>query len=172
MNIFYGNASELWGILISTPLIYLTTIVFIRISGKRSMSKMNNFDWIVTVAIGSLVASTILSKDVALIEGIIAIGLLLFLQLLLTKFTQMNVEFAALIKPSASLIFFNGTYLSEVMATERITKGEILAAIRQAHVDDIDNVVAVVLETDSNLSVILKSSNRIVELAVLDDVIH
>lgn len=136
------------------------------------MSKMNNFDWIVTVAIGSLVASTILSKDVALIEGIIAIGLLLFLQLLLTKFTQMNVEFAALIKPSASLIFFNGTYLSEVMATERITKGEILAAIRQAHVDDIDNVVAVVLETDSNLSVILKSSNRIVELAVLDDVIH
>lgn len=50
-------------------LAYVSLVVFLRISGKRTLSKMNAFDLIVTVALGSTLATVLLSKDVALAEG-------------------------------------------------------------------------------------------------------
>jgi uncharacterized membrane protein YcaP (DUF421 family) len=54
------------------------------VSGKRSTSQTNNFDWFVPVAIASLVGSGMILKDVGEIDAALAIGLLLCLQYALT----------------------------------------------------------------------------------------
>ena len=54
---------------------YFGLIILLRISGKRTLSKMNVFDLIVTVALGSTLATVLLSKDIALAEGITAFAL-------------------------------------------------------------------------------------------------
>ncbi len=59
---------------------YAPLVVLLRVAGKRSLSKMNAFDFVVTVALGSTLATVLLSKDVALAEGALAFALLLFLQ--------------------------------------------------------------------------------------------
>lgn len=59
---------------------YVALIVLLRASGKRTLSKMNAFDLIVTVALGSVMATVLLSKDTALAQGILAFALLISLQ--------------------------------------------------------------------------------------------
>ena len=59
---------------------YVALVASLRISGKRTLSKMNAFDLIVTVSLGSTLATVLLSKDVALAEGVLSFGLLIGLQ--------------------------------------------------------------------------------------------
>lgn len=55
-------------------------LVLLRVSGKRTLTKMNAFDLVVTVALGSTLATVQLTKSVALADGLAAFALLIFLQ--------------------------------------------------------------------------------------------
>ena len=59
---------------------YVSLVILLRLSGKHTLSKMNAFDFVVTVALGSTLASVLLSKDVPLVEGLTVFGLLLLVQ--------------------------------------------------------------------------------------------
>ena len=63
------SASDLWRIVIIGALIYPALIAILRLSGKRTLAKLNAFDLTVTVALGSTLATIPLSRDVALLEG-------------------------------------------------------------------------------------------------------
>ena len=158
-NLFFDDTNNIWKIIIIAPIIYVMVILYIRILGKRSSSQMNSFDWIVTVAMGSLVSSTIILKDVSLIEGATAIFMLLAMQFIFTKIMVRNKSFRTVIRSTPTLLFYNGDYLEDNLHKERLVKEEVLSAIRQEGIADINDVLAVVLETDAILSVIKKDSN-------------
>lgn len=65
-------------------LAYVTLVLMLRLSGKRTLSKMNAFDFVATVALGSTLASTLLSKDASLAQGAAAFGVLILLQFVVT----------------------------------------------------------------------------------------
>ena len=77
---FLGDTYSFARVLIVGTLAYLLVIFVLRITGKRSLSKMNSFDFIVTVALGSILASILTDENLALLDGIMAFSLLLFLQ--------------------------------------------------------------------------------------------
>lgn len=78
---FYDNISGLVRVLVVSPLAYLWLILVLRISGKRTLAQLNAFDFIVTVALGSTLATVLLSSSVAWAEGALALALLAALQL-------------------------------------------------------------------------------------------
>ncbi len=84
MKPFFEDWSGLGRVIVVGTLTYVALVLILRISGKRTLSKMNAFDLVVTVALGSTLATIILSKDVALAEGILALGLLIGLQYVVT----------------------------------------------------------------------------------------
>ena len=86
-------------------LAYLALIVLLRVSGKRTLSKMNAFDFVVTVALGSTLATVLLSKDVALVEGVVAFMLLIGTQYLITWLSVRSGVVRQLVKSEPSLIF-------------------------------------------------------------------
>jgi uncharacterized membrane protein YcaP (DUF421 family) len=135
-------------------LAYVALVLLLRISGKRTLSKLNAFDLVVTVALGSTLATVLLSKSVALAEGVLALGLLIFLQYAIAWLSVRSPGFQATIKAEPTLLLSRGRFLSVAMRAERMTRDEILAAVRASGTADIGNVVAVVLETDGSLSVI------------------
>jgi len=147
-------------IAVTAPLIYGIVILYIRLVGKRATSQMNSFDWIVTVAMGSLVASTIILKDVSIIEGALSIFLLLFMQFVLTKLMVYNNTLRKVVRSSPQLLVYNGEFLYDNMSSERIVENEILSAIRHRGVQNIAEIHAVVLETDATFSVIKKSEDN------------
>lgn len=126
----------------------------VRISGKRTTANMNNFDWIVTVAIGSLAASGILSGSVPVAHSAVAILVLLALQWGATRLTARSESFAELIKPAPRILMDDGVPNEDAMLAERISHGEIEAALRLAGQSTLDARTLVVLETNGRLSVL------------------
>ncbi|MBD0377567.1 MAG: DUF421 domain-containing protein, partial [Flavisolibacter sp.] len=70
-NIFFDSWESIIRTIIITVLAYALLIFLLRTSGKRTLSKMNAFDFIVTVALGSTLATVMLNKNVALIDGVL-----------------------------------------------------------------------------------------------------
>ncbi|MEI8665572.1 hypothetical protein P4S81_12945 [Pseudoalteromonas sp. B28] len=81
---FFDDMQGLIRVLIIGVLGYVALVFWLRVSGKRTLSKWNVFDFVVTIALGSILASVIISKSVALLEGILAFVVLIGLQYLIT----------------------------------------------------------------------------------------
>lgn len=156
-NIFFDNWESIFRTTIITVLAYVALIFLLRISGKRTLSKMSAFDLIVTVALGSTLATVLLNKSVALADGVLAFALLIGLQYLISYFSVRSKRILNLVKATPALIVYNGEMLSKAMLEERINEVEIYAVLRENGVSSIKDVKAVILETDGSLTVINKS---------------
>lgn len=140
----------------ATAGIFIAVITYTRISGLRSFSKMSGFDFAMTVAVGSLLASAAVLQA-SFIEGLIALAVLYLLQALIAylrryKFLKQVVDN----KPI--LLLQNGSFLQNNMQKARITRSDILAKLREHNVKDVKSVQAVVLETTGDISVLHGSS--------------
>ncbi|NMG38244.1 DUF421 domain-containing protein [Chelativorans sp. ZYF759] len=133
---------------------YVGLVVMLRVSGKRTLSKMNAFDLVVTVALGSTLATVLLDRNVPLADGLLALGLLVFLQYVITWGSVRSDRFQELVKAAPTALVRNGSYLEENMRAQRVTREEIEAALRQHGVAAITSVQSVTLETDGSLSVV------------------
>jgi len=154
---FFSGWDSLVRTLIAGVLAYVALVVFLRISGKRTLSKMNAFDLVVTVALGSTLATVLLAQDVALAEGMTAFALLIGLQFVVT-WSSIRVRWVRRLATGEPLmLLYSGEYLPAALRKARVTEDEIRAAVRSAGVDSLDQVRAVVLETDGSFSVIRPS---------------
>ncbi len=153
-KVFAFDAEDLLRVLVSALIVYVLLIVYIRILGKRSTSELNNFDWIVTVSVGSIVASTVILKDISIIEGGLSVLILMMLQFAVTKLMYKSKKIREVVKSTPQLLLFEGEFIDENMKMERILKPEVYAAIRQKGLKSVKQVYAVVLETNSKISVI------------------
>jgi uncharacterized membrane protein YcaP (DUF421 family) len=147
-KMFFNDWESIARTLIMGICAYIGMIVLLRVSGKRTLTKMNAFDFIVTVALGSTLASVLLSKDVPLADGLLAFALLIFLQLSITWLSVRSNKISKLIKAESTLLVFRGEFLRDTMKAERITENEIFSMIRANGIGGVDQVDAVVLETD------------------------
>jgi uncharacterized membrane protein YcaP (DUF421 family) len=153
-DVFFQGWDVLGRTLIVGVLAYAVLVLFVRVSGKRTLSKMNAFDLIVTVALGSTLATVLLSPDVALAEGVLALGLLVLLQYTVA-WSQVRARwFKQLVKSEPTLLFHAGRFLDEALRRERVTHDEVLAAARTQGIEHMGAVAAVVLETDGSMSVL------------------
>jgi len=142
---------------------YAGLVLFLRVTGKRTLSKMNAFDLVVTVSLGSTLASTLLSSEVSLSEGLLAFALLCLLQYAVAYASVRSPRFQRLVKADPSLLYFRGSYLTAMLRAQRVTEEEVLAAVRSQGIAKMTAVEAVVLETDGSFSVIAGSASGPVE---------
>ncbi|MCA9204555.1 MAG: DUF421 domain-containing protein [Planctomycetales bacterium] len=153
-QIFFDNTFSLIRTLIIGVLAYICLITLLRVSGKRTLSKMNAFDFVVTVALGSTLATVLLSKDVTLAQGTMAFAVLIGLQFVIT-WTSVRMRWVRkLVTGEPSLLLHRGKFLQSELRRTRVTEDEILAAVRSAGLSAVEEVAAVVLETDGSFSVV------------------
>ncbi len=135
-------------------LAYGALIMLLRVSGKRTLSKMNAFDLIVTVALGSTLATILLSSDVALAEGLTAFVVLILLQFVIAWLSVRSAAVSRLVKSEPALLLYQGRILTGALRRERVVDKEVWAAVRAAGIADLADVEAVVLETDGTFTVV------------------
>lgn len=169
-SIFFDGVFDLGRSAVSVLLLYVAMITFVRLTGKRSVAQFNNFDWVVIVAMGSLMASATLLNDVTLVETLVAMGLLLALQWGLTRLVFALPLVSKTVKAEPRLLLKDGRFLTDAMRQERVTEAEVRAAIRQAGHASLDDIKWVVLETDAELSVISKDAADRAERSALADI--
>ncbi len=154
MSLFFNSWDAILRTLAAGTLAYIGLVVILRVSGKRTLSKWNAFDFIITIALGSTLASILLTKDVSLIQGILALGLLIGLQFVVTFLSVRLDKISQLVKARPRLLLLRGILQTQAMQEERVTEGEILAALRTEGIARVEDAGAVVLETDGSFSVL------------------
>ena len=150
---WFDSWHSLWSVLLKGVVAYLALVLILRLSGKRTLSKMNAFDFVVTVALGSTLASTILG-DRSLTEGVAALALLIGFQYVITWSSVRWQWFQGLVKSQPTLVFFQGEFLDAAMTAERVTTEEVRDAIRAQGHASTESIAAVVLETDGSFTVV------------------
>lgn len=151
---FFESWYALFRIVVVGVMAYAALVVLLRITGKRTLTKLNAFDLVVTVALGSTLATILLSKQVPLVDGVVALALLVVLQFAVTWMSVHNRTIRSLVRSEPRLLYHRGELLREAMRDERINEEEILQAMRSGGFADFEQAQAVVLETDGSMSVI------------------
>ena len=151
---FFQEWENLFRTIVVGLLAYVSVILFIRISGKRTLAKLNAFDLVVTVALGSTLSSLLLQKSISLAQGVTALGLLIALQYLVTFLSVRSTRFAKLVRSQPSLLARHGTFYGDAMVRQRLTEDEVLSAVRAQGLQGLEHVEAVILESDGSLSII------------------
>lgn len=153
---FFNSWDSLQHTLIVGILGYIGIIILMRISGKRTLSKWNSFDFIVTIAFGSMLASLMLSTNTSLAQGILGIAMLVLFQYIITWISVRSNLFQGWVKGQPTLLLFQGEFQHHAMRHQRVTEGEVLAALRENGMAALEDAEAVILETDGSFSVIKK----------------
>jgi len=141
--------------LLLAPFALAWVIIFVRIAGLRAFSKMTAFDFVVTVATGSLLASAATATGwPAFIQAVVAIAALLAAQYLLARLRQVSDLVDSLIGNEPLLLMRNGEFVDEAMRKSRVARSDVYAKLREANALDLAAVRAVVLETTGDISVL------------------
>ena len=156
---FFDDWNGLLRTLVVGILAYLAIVLLLRVTGKRTLSKMNAFDLIVTVALGSTLATVLLSKSVALAEGILGFCVLVFLQFGVAWVSARSQSFRDIIKAEPTMLLHKGEVLHDALIAARVAPQEVMAAVRSSGFACLQQVEAVVLETDGSFSVVTPSSD-------------
>jgi uncharacterized membrane protein YcaP (DUF421 family) len=157
---FFNSWDGLGRILIVGFLAYFALILCLRISGKRTLAKWNAFDFVVTIALGSILATQILSKETPLVEGVLAFSFLIALQFLITKISVYSKFVRETVKAEPTLLLRDGKFINDALKHQRVTESEIRAAVRAKGFAALEDAEAVILETDGSFSVIEKSETE------------
>lgn len=143
--------------------IYLAVIIFTRLAGKRSFSKMSSFDFAMTVAVGSVIASTVLSASVSLIDGIVGLGTIYLLQISIAILRRFEL-IQKTVDNSPLLLMDGKEVLHENLKKARVSEDDLRGKLREANVLHLGQVRAVVFETTGDISVLhTDDSNQEIE---------
>ncbi|GGO71412.1 DUF421 domain-containing protein [Nocardioides deserti] len=137
---------------------YAALVALLRVSGKRTLAKLNAFDFVVTIALGSTLATVLTDAKLAWSEGVAALALLVVLQLLVAFVTAHVGAARSWVTAQPTALLVDGEPLPDAMRRTRTNLAEVRQAIRSSGLGDLGRVAAVVLETDGTLSVIPRDS--------------
>ena len=153
MSAFFDPWSSLGKTALTALAVYPLLILIPRLGGKRTLAKTNAFDFVVTVAIGSLLASA-LTSGAKLADALVAIAALVLFQTVVTWVSVRSDRFEAVVKSQPALVLHHGRFLEDAVRTQRVTREEIRTALRSQGVARVEDVAAVVLESDGSFSVL------------------
>lgn len=159
-NILFHEPDDILRTVLVGVLAYVGLVVLLRAAGNRTLSKLNAFDLVVTVALGSILATILLNEDVALAEGMTAFAVLIALQFAVTWSSVRFGWVQRLVTGEPTLLLHAGRMLPRAMRRARVTEDELRAAVREAGIPTLSHVQAVVMETDGSISVVEHTHTR------------
>lgn len=157
MDKYFGTTiGPLIAIMLTSLGIYVAVILFTRLAGKRSFSKLSSFDFAMTVAIGSIIASTVLSASVSLLQGTVGLASVYVLQIS-AAFLRRIPPFGDIMDNKPFLLMDGPNILEDNLRKARVTEGDLRSKLREANVLQLSQVKAVVFETTGDISVLQTS---------------
>jgi uncharacterized membrane protein YcaP (DUF421 family) len=136
--------------------IYVALLICVRLVGLRSFSKMSSFDFAITVAIGSLVATVLVSKDPPVLQGAMAVASLFIIQFVVSQIRSHTSWMTKIVDNQALLLMVGEEVLEDNLHGAGMNHNDLRYKLRQAGITHPDQVLAVVMETTGDISVLEK----------------
>jgi uncharacterized membrane protein YcaP (DUF421 family) len=153
-DVLFDSWDRLGRVLLACVLAYPALVLFLRLSGKRTLTKLNAFDLVVTVALGSTLSATVVNDSTPLTDGLVALAALIGLQFVVAWGSVRSSAVEQVMKSEPTLLVLRGEVRDDALRAQRVSRSEVLAAIRSNGLASFDATGAVILETDGSMSVI------------------
>ncbi len=140
-------------VVVSAVAIFGVVIAVARVVGLRAFSKMSSFDFAVTVATGSVMAS-VAASSTSLANGVVALVTLYSCQWIVARLRRRNGAAGRVVDNRPLALMVDGQIIAEHLTRARVTRGDVLAKLREANVLRLEDVRAVVLETTGDVNVL------------------
>ncbi len=144
---------QVWLVAVSAVALFGTVILIARIVGLRSFSKMSSFDFVVTLATGSVLAS-VAASSTSLANGALALAVLYTAQWIVAQLRRRTSWAVHVVDNKPIALMLEGEFVHENLTAARVTEDDVRAKLRQNNVHALRDVRAVVLETTGDVSVL------------------
>lgn len=155
---FFESWYGILRVLVVGPLAYIALVVLLRVSGKRTLAKLNAFDLVVTIALGSILATMLLSKSVPLLEGLTGLVVLACLQYAAAWLSVRFPRFKRLLTSEPTMLLRDGQLLDAAMLDQRVTHGDVRSALHASGLSEPSQAAAVFLEADGSLTIVKQAA--------------
>lgn len=136
---------------------YAALILFLRLAGKRTLSRMNAYDMVMTMALGSVLTKAMLTPDQSIAETVFAIALLILFQYVVS-FAAFRWQWAAVLAaPSPTVLFHDGHFLQAALKKERVRQSEVEDTVKEKGLEGMNLVDTVILAANGEISVLVKT---------------
>lgn len=166
---FLIDWQQIVGIALSVVGFYFCLILFTRIVGLRSFSKLSSYDLAMTVGIGSILASTVLSKSTSLLQGVFAVAMLFIIQAVISIVRRKVKPIKALLDNQPIILMAHGEYYWDNLKEAKLSTNDIKQILRKNGIKSKSEVFAVIMETTADMSVI-KNNEAIPDWSLFDDI--
>lgn len=150
----WSDLGQATGALVATVIVYLVVLVAVRVAGRRTTAQLSAYDTLVTVALGTSLATTALPAHPAVADGLVVLATLLALQLLIGALRQRSAAVRRAVDFAPEVVVAEGELRQgRTLLSAQLTAGEIESQLRRNGVRDTDDVVVMVLEPGGAFSV-------------------
>lgn len=159
MEWIYSSDDPIFQTLIGCAIIFVVIIILTRIVGLRAFAKFTAYDFAFTVAIGSIISST-LTSSTTLAHGSIAIAGLLIMMFAFSTLQRKSPFLSRIISNAPLLLMDGNKILYDNLKYARIEEEQLISKLREANVLNYDQVFAVILESTGDISVMHSSTSE------------
>lgn len=160
---------QVLGISLSSIGFYIGLMLFTRLMGLRSFSKLSSHDFAMTVAIGSILASTIISDTPSLLQGLFAVAVLFLIQGVISVLRRKVKLLKSLIDNQAIILMAHGEYLWDNLKEANLSTSDVQEVLRKNGIKSKTEIFAVIMETTGDMSVI-KNDDVTPDLTLFNDI--
>ncbi len=150
----YPGGAVLLQVLARTAAIYLLVLIGVRLSGKREVGQMTPFDLTLLLLLSNSVQNAMTGPDTSLAGGAVAACTLLVMNYAVAEVSGFNRRFRKMVQGSPTLLVHNGSVLEAHMAREHVSMDELMRALREHGIGNLNEVALGVLEVDGSISVL------------------
>lgn len=160
----------IWHALATAAIMLAAILIIVKINGLRSFAKVTPIDLVVTVTIGSVINSTILTDSNSIVKGVLVITMLMFLQAMFGRLKHKFKWFDTVLYNDPVMVVENGKFLEENMKKLNLTDDIILSKLREKNIMNMAEVRAMIMETTGDFSVL--SGNTFPDNILLKNVVR
>jgi uncharacterized membrane protein YcaP (DUF421 family) len=155
------DASHVGEVILRTTLVYLGLLLAMRVAGKREVGQMKPFDLVTLLIISNAVQNAMVGQDSSVVGGLMAAAVILVLNFTIGRVRRRYLLAQQVFEGSPTLIVHDGRFVTDHLRREQLSEEDVLQAMREHGVDDVQQVKSAVLEVDGSISIIPKESTQV-----------
>jgi uncharacterized membrane protein YcaP (DUF421 family) len=147
-------------ILVRSLFAFIVLFILARLMGKKQISQLTFFDYVVGISIGNIAGSVTIDHDVKILNGLTALVFWTAFQLIVTYIAIKSFRFRDIVEGSPVILIENGKVLEDNLRKVKFTFDDLMTKLREKNAFKLSDVEVAVLETDGQMSVMMKAANQ------------
>lgn len=149
---------DLFNVSLRTVFILVVLFILTKLMGKKQVSQLNNFDYIIGITIGSIAADISLDIEKNLLSGLISLGIYALFSIIISYVTMHSIKLRRYIIGVPTILIENNKIIESGLKKSKIDVNALLAESRGAGYFKLEDIEYAVMETNGKISFMPKDS--------------